>query len=298
MSLLFIASLPRTSVLGIADLFYRGIISQSQIVTLTGHLHLLAELSNSSIYKYQSPLNLYQCREALVRCILSLHDIPFSIDNYQGILQHYFSRPGNNLDSCKIESLLLDTNALVIDPSFSHSMDPSLIYTNKTINVDHKLLILWTNPILFCTRIMDGVFAFDSCLHWLLSHPSFSFPIDPLKLWLSYVQSYLPIIDKPPSHFSNVTHIQRELISSTTAKSILSPISIDYKHMHRPTMISEIAPYLNECPYSGDPSYLLDDLDQKNLSISLKELGRYSNDPKVIDDVVNYSQIIGYSIAD
>ena len=180
--------------LGIADLLYQSIDVQERPVIMTGHLHLAAALSGGDLNQYASPLHLYNAREALARGLLSLHDMPVSLEAYGSIVQHYFSASTAVLNIDRFCSMLKNYSPLIIDPAFSHAMHSRLLHTLPDLGVECNLLILWRNPINFCLDLMQGVFGFDCCLQWILANPVLSFPLDPLMLWLEFVRPYLELI--------------------------------------------------------------------------------------------------------
>lgn len=296
MSILFLASLPRSSSLGFSEILYRGIDLGVRPVILTGHLHLAAELSFVDVSSYHSPLHLYTAREALIRGLMTLHEMHVTIDNYQSIIKYYFDPANNSLISSRFKSVIDLYSPLLIDPSFSHSIDPSLLMNLPDLPFKSQLLILWRNPISFSLDLMQGVYAFDSCLQWILSNPKLKFPLDPLMLWLEFVKSYLEIIRKPPSALYRIIHVPREMVSSDTASSLCSRLSIKYRPKLRPSILDKSVTLLSDCPYSGDPSYLIRHSTNQDMQISSVELARFSSQESVVNDVMQYAEIIGYQI--
>jgi len=296
MSILFLACLPRSSSLGVADLLYRGIDLDGKPVVLTGHLHLAAELSNADISRYHSPLHLYSAREAMIRSLLTLHQMPASIDNYESILKYYFDPIDNTLNINRFESVLENCSPLLIDPSFSHSMDPALLRNLPDSDVEYNLLILWRNPINFSLDLMQGVYGFDSCLQWILANSSLSFPLDPLMLWLEYVKAFVELIRQPPSTLHQIIHVPIERVSSETASSLCSRLSIDYCCELRPSNLDKMISMFSECPYSGDPSYVIESYTPRHMEISFEEISRFSKQERIVRDVIDYAKIIGYDI--
>jgi len=294
MSILFLAALPRSSSLGISDLFYRGIDLDEKSVLLTGHLHLAAELSGADINRYHSPLHLYTAREALIRSLMILHKMPVSIDNHESIVKYYFDSPNNALNINRFRSAIQTLGALLIDPSFSHSMDTGLLNNLPDLGIECKLLVLWRNPISFSLDLMQGVYGFDSCLQWILSSSLISFPLDPLMLWLEYVKAYLDLIRQPPSRLNRINHIPREMVSPDTMPGLCSKLSINYRPELRHSCLNKMVSMLSDCPFSGDPSYVIQSNTPRHMYISIEELSRFSKHEKVVHDVIHYAKIIGY----
>lgn len=298
MPILFLSTLPRSSSLGVADLFYRGAQTDGSPVILTGHLHLAAELSGSGVGQYHSPLHLYNAREALIRGLMMLHQMPASIDSYESIIKYYFNSPDSILDINRFRSTLEASGPLLIDPSFSHAMHTSLFRNLPELGVESRLLILWRNPIGFSLDLMQGVYGFDSCLQWILASSLLSFPLDPLMLWLEYVKANLQLIHHPPSALRHILHVPRENLSLETVSDLCRQLSIKYRPELRQSTLGESVSIFSECPYSGDPSYAIDANTPQHLQISFEELSRFSSQEGIVRDVADYAKIIGYNIID
>jgi hypothetical protein len=296
MPILFIAAPPRSSSLGVADLFYQGADLDGKPALLTGHLHLAAELSGADMNRYHSPLHLYSAREALVRCLMALHQMPASIDNYGSILKYYFNSPENALDLDRFRSVLQACSPLLIDPSFSHAMDVDLLSKLPQLGVEFNLLVLWRNPIRFSLDLMQGVYGFDSCLQWILAGSSLSFPLDPLMLWLEYVKAFVELIRQPPASLRRIIHVPRETVSQETIPHLCSQLLIDYRPGIRLSSLGKTVSMFSECPYSGDPSYAIDPCTPQHLQISYEDLRRFSRQERVVRDVVDYAKTIGYEV--
>jgi len=295
MPILFLASLPRTSVLGVADLLYRCIETDAKSIHMAGHIHLAAALSRKDFSQYHSPLHLYDAREALIRCLLDIHQIAPSIDSYQSIAQYYFSGSTSILDHKRFQDMLDQHQPLLIDPSFSHAIETSLIRHLPNLGVGCSLLILWANPIDFCIGLMDGVFGLDSCLQWMLHNPSLSFPLEPLSLWLEYIQAYLAIIKDPPVAIDQIIYLPRETISKSNPIALCDRLSVGCKPNARISSLQQTTWLFSECPFSGDPSYIfLGKNDSTALAVSKQQLARFSNNENLISEAMEIAEKIGY----
>lgn len=296
MSILFVAGLPRSSNLGVADLLHSDIDLHQRPVVMTGHLHLAAALSGLELSQYNSPLHLYNAKEALVRSLLFLHQMPVSIDTYEAIIQCYFREPEGTLHIDRFLSMLGKYRPLLIDPSFSHCIDPSLIKNLVDLGVECNLLILWRNPVDFSLDLMSGIYGFDSCLQWILASPLLSFPLDPLMLWLKFVKPYVNLLHQSPSTLKHVIDIPREELCSTIISDLCTSLSLDYSPKLRSSSLAQTTPLFSECPYSGDPSYEIQSNGSRPMTISFEQLSRFSKKKEVIAEVVEYAQLIGYDI--
>ncbi len=297
MSILFVAGLPRSSSLGVGDLLYRCIDAHDRPVVMTGHLHLAAALCGDNLDQYHSPLHLYNAREALVRCMLSLHQMPVSLETYESILKHYFSGFDRSLNLERFCSTMKSCNPLVIDPSFSHAIHVELLRNLPDLGIEYTLLVIWRNPIDFCLDLMQGVYGFDCCLQWILAHPMLSFPLDPLMLWLEFVRSYLAIIRRPPTSIKHVLHVPRELISSDILLKLCICLSADYCPELRSSSSVQMMSMFSECPYSGDPSYVICADDSRPMVLSIEQLARFSNQDNVIQEVIDVAKSLGYAFS-
>lgn len=296
MSILFLAGLPRSSSLGVADLLYRSISVQEGPVVMTGHLHLAAALSEQNLAQYDSPLHLYYAKEALIRSLLFLHGMPVLLETYESIVHYYFSSLDSTLNLNRFGSVLKNHKPLFIDPSFSHSMDANLIRNVPDLGIEYNLIILWRNPVDFCRDLMRGVYGFDCCLQWILSNSQLSFPLDPLMLWLEFVRPYLEILREPPTVIKQVLHAPRESLSVDTLSHWCRSLAAEYRPELRSSLIANMATLLGECPYSGDPSCFIDEFGQQHLEIFVDSVSRFSNSDQVIEEVVQVAQMIGYSV--
>jgi hypothetical protein len=295
MPILFVAGLPRSSTLGIADKLYRCMDFNNRPALMTGHLHLAAALSGDELSNFHSPLHLYHSREALVRALLVLHEMSVSLEGYDTILRHYFL-PNGGLNSVRFFSMLNSYDPLIIDPSFSHSIQPNLIRNLPSVITDTSLLVVWRNPIDFCLDLMEGVYGFDSCLQLILANSSLSFPLDPLALWLEFVRPYFELLQQPPISLKHVMQIPREQFSADAISNFCLNISAEYNSDYRPSALANTMPLFSECPYSGDPSYYFKDSNTSPMDIHLERLIRFSNQDLVIQDVIDLASRIGYNI--
>ena len=298
MSVVFFAGLPRSSTVGFADRFYQRIELNHQRALMTGHLHLAAALTDHDLGQFDSPLHLYKSQEALIRFLLNLHGMTFSLDSYLSMLQHYSSSTPGQINSKRLMHAVEDSKLIVIDPSFSHSLYPDYLLDLAGKMVDFFLIVIWRNPISFCLDIMQGVFAFDCCLHWILAKPNLSFPLDPLSLWLEFVRPFLQISSRLPSSFRQVFYLHAESIDRYQFTELGSEFPCTVPAKNRVSALEGIDPLLSDCPLSGDPSYFFRDQTSSPLLISLAELARFSANQSVIDEVINVSRAIGYTIVE
>ena len=109
MSVVFFAGLPRSSTLGIADLFFQSIELKNQRPLMTGHLHLAAAMTDHDLAQFDSPLHLYKAQEALIRCLLNLNGMAFSLDSYSSMLQYYSSSILGRIHSQRLRTAVEDS---------------------------------------------------------------------------------------------------------------------------------------------------------------------------------------------
>jgi len=296
MTILYVSGLPRCSTLGAADLIARTIDSKDQNILLTGHLHLAASFARIPFGQHHSPLHLYDSREALIRSFIFLHQLPFSLDSYQAVHHHYFSGNGDQLNLKRLTEAIHHRNAFFIDPSFTHSIDPRLIQNLPETGIHSLLLVLWRNPIQFCLDLRDGVYSLDACLHWMLLDDSLSFPVDPLMLWLRYVRAHLSIIAEQPPSISAIIHAPRERVNSHFVSRICSDLSLSSLPHPSPSFLNQASWLLGECPFSGDPSFSLNNDSMTALNISCDQLSKFSNSDHAIQAVMELAPLIGYTL--
>ena len=297
MSIIFCAGLPRSSTLGFADLFCKNVDHQEEYILMTGHLHLAAALSDHDIGQFDSPLNLYKSHESLIRCLLNLHGMSFSIDTFSSMFKYYSSSTQGYINSKRLKIAVQDPRFIFIDPSFSHSLHPNYLLELSDVSTDMYLVVIWRNPIYFCLDIMHGVFSLDSCLQWILAKKDLSFPLDPLSLWLEFVKPFVQLLDNNPSSFKNILCLHAENIVKEDFSLSLNDFSFTSGYHKRSSNLSRISPLFTDCPFSGDPSYYLNDK-YHSCRISFEELSRYSSDQSVINEVAALSKKIGYTLID
>lgn len=298
MSIVFFAGLPRSSTVGFADLFFQRIELKSRLPLMTGHLHLAAALTGNDLGQFDSPLHLYKAQEALIRCLLKVHGMSFSLESYVSVLRYYSSSISGQVDRKRLQNVIEDPNLIIIDPSFSHSLYPDYLEELDEIVVDLFLIVVWRNPISFCLDIMQGVFAFDCCLHWILAKPNLSFPLDPLVLWLEFVRSFLQISSRLPSSFRQVYYLNAESIDRCQFAEMASEFPCSTVSMSRLSALKNINTLIADCPFSGDPSYFFKDHSDSSMLISLDQLKRFSANHSVIEEVVSLSRSIGYTLVE
>lgn len=263
---------------------------------MTGHLHLAAALAGEDLTQFDSPLHLYNSRESLIRGLLSLHQMTVSLETFESIAHHYFMGSGACLNIDRFSSMLKTYNPLIIDPSFSHAMNSGFIRRFPDLGVECNLLVLWRNPINFSLDLMQGIYGFDCCLQWILANSLLSFPLDPLMLWLEFVRPYLELVRQPPSVFKHILHFPREKIFPNTVSRLCSFLSAAYSPGLRPSFLSQVTSLFSECPYSGDPSYIIEACGPRSMVISIEQLARFSNQDQVIQEVIESARSIGYVV--
>tara|TARA_A100001011_G_C14248443_1_gene816713 strand:+ start:556 stop:1452 length:897 start_codon:yes stop_codon:yes gene_type:complete len=298
MSVVFFAGLPRSCTLGFADFFYQTIDAEGKRPLLTGHLHLAAVLSGQNLDQFDSPLNLYKSQEALIRCLLNLHGMDFSPDSFSSILKYYSSSSPGQINSQRLKSSIEDSNLIVIDPSFSHSLNPSYFKELPEIFVDLCLAVIWRNPIAFALDIRIGVFAFDCCLHWIMAKKNLTFPLDPLALWLEFVKPFSQKSCGLTSFSSQIYYLHAESILQNKYAEMHGKFSFNDMSKIRESALAEIHPLVTDSPFSGDPSYCIESSMGNSMSVSVEQLALFSTNQSVIDEVAALSKAIGYVVVD
>ncbi|MDA7433975.1 hypothetical protein N8517_00040 [Synechococcus sp. AH-601-L23] len=300
MSILFIAGLPRSANLGVADLLYKRFNSFSTPALMTGHLHLAAALSDVDLDQFSSPLNFYQSKEALLRALIRLHQMPVSFESYNSLYNFYFSdlASQSKFNRSQFLSRVYSSGFLIIDPSFSHCLYSKLINNLPFVESGCFLLVIWRHPIYFCLDLMNGVYSFDSCLQCVLASDQLSFPLDPLQVWVQFVASYLEVLKAPSDTLKMVLQVKRERFHcSNIIQQLSNGLSIELQPLSSKSSLANVTPLYHECPFSGDPSYVFPD-EQESIEVSVKELSRFSNCSRVIQEVINLSASLGYLICD
>ena len=298
MSVVFFAGLPRSFTLGFADLFYQAVDAQAKRPLLTGHLHLAAALSGHNLDQFDSPLNLYKSQEALIRCLLNLHGMTFSPDSFLSVLKYYSSSTPGKINSQRLKSSIEDSNLILIDPSFSHSLNPSYFLELPKISVDLYLAVIWRNPIAFAMDIKSGIFAFDCCLHWIIAKENLTFPLDPLSLWLEFVKSIHQQLRNSPSSITQIFYLHAENICQDNFFEMHSQFPCNLMSKNRDSALVGIHSLLTDSPFSGDPSYYIESYLRSQMSVSIEQLSRFSTNQSVIDEVAILSKAIGYSVVE
>ena len=299
MSVVFFAGLPRSSTLGFADLFYQTIEDQSKNPLMTGHLHLAAALLDYDLSNFDSPLNLYKSQEALMRCMLNLHGMNFSPDCFMSMLQYYSSSSPGRINSALLKESIENSSHIIIDPSFSHSLYPNYLLELVDIVVDLYLVVIWRNPISFCFDIMNGVYAFDSCMHWMLAKSNIKFPLDPLSLWLEFVNPFLQISSILPSSFVKTYYLHSESIFENRFSELSNEFSCSSGSIiNRFSALDRIDALLTDCPFSGDPSYYVQNNTDTPFLVSIDQLSRFSSSESVVAEAVTISEAIGYTLVE
>ena len=298
MSVVFFAGLPRSSTLGIADLFFQSIELKNQRPLMTGHLHLAAAMTDYDLAQFDSPLHLYKAQEALIRCLLNLNGMAFSLDSYLSMLQYYSSSIPGRINSQRLRTAVEDSSFFIVDPSFSHSLYPNILVNLSDILVDLFLVVVWRNPIAFCLDIKQGVFAFDCCLHWILAKPNLSFPLDPLSLWLEFVRPFLHISNRLPPSFGQTFYLHAESIYMHQLSELASKFPCNMAAINRVSGLAGISSLLTDCPFSGDPSYFVQNHSSSSFLVSMGQLARFSTSQSVIDEVASVSKEIGYTLVE
>ncbi|MEC8738149.1 MAG: hypothetical protein VXX91_07950 [Planctomycetota bacterium] len=296
MSVVFFAGLPRSSTVGFADLFYQSIELQNQRPLMTGHLHLAAALTNHDLGQFDSPLNLYRAQEALIGCLLNVHGMTDSLESYLAMLQYYSSSTTGHINRTRLKNSIEDSSLIFIDPSFSHSLHPDYLVGLAELMVDLYLVVVWRNPVAFCSDIKHGVYAFDCCLHWILARNNLSFPLDPLSLWLEFTRSFLQISSRLPKSFVKTYYLYAETIHSHRFAEMSDVFAFNARSKSRITALASVNSILSDCPLSGDPSYYFKHKSDNAFLISLEQLNRFSSNQSVIDEVVSISKAIGYTL--
>lgn len=294
MPIVFVSGLPRSSTLGLSDLLYQSINTSNKSVFFSGHIHLAAALSDVDLSLFSSPLHLYDSREALVRFLLSLHKIPISLEACASVNHFYFPNSGGVIDHDRLKNTLNNSESVVIDPSFSHTLHPHLFSSLPEIKMDYLLVIFWRNPIQFSLDLMKGVFSLDCCLHWILAKPSFGFPLDPLMIWLEIVKTQLKFLKSTPASISNIYHLRMEKVINDGYLRTLNNFPLMLGSTQRPSALSDVSSLFYDCPYSGDPSYHFNS--SYSLEVSRDQLHRLSRRGEVIDEVMDLSISLGYQV--
>ena len=296
MSVVLICGLPRSSSLGVADLLSRSLDHES--VHMQGHLHMAAALDSRNLSQYDSPLGFYDGSESLLRCLLQLNGIPDNIDTRLSVSRYYFDENNNCLIQERFLELIDKTKALIIDPSFSHSVDTRLLRVPLALGLRTSLFVVWRNPICFCLDLMEGVYGLDCCLQWILCKQAYSFPLDPIRIWLDCVSSIRHSLAQPALLVSNIFYSHFESFSLQCVPSFAKSLSLPCNQILKPSVIQDVSSYLHDCPYSGDPSFSLTRTYDQTLEVSLKQLSRFTYDPDLISAVAQTAENIGYSIID
>lgn len=295
MTILYLSSLVRSSSLGLADYLYKNICHPIGPVLMSGHIHTAACLSNIDLSNFSSALNLYHPREAFVRLLLTMYNMDLTYESYSSIF-NYFSNGSSALLSDRLIRSIVSTSSLVIDPSFSHSLYPKLLYNLSDVRVNMRLLVVWRNPICFCSDLMNGIYGLDCIIHLLRTSSFRSLPIDPLRVWLHFVRTNLLLLSSDKTVFTHRTSVKRESISLDVSPSFLSSLGLKCLTHPLQSNITESYGLLGDCPYSGDPSYYLASTHSDPLIVPLRELYRYSKSPVVVSSVAKLATVLGYTI--
>lgn len=295
----FLAGLPRSFTLGIADLLAQQIAADKddQQVILTGHSHLAAALSEVDLSCFDSPLHLYQSNEALTRMLLQLQKIPLTLDTYVSVQSYFFKKNSGLVDRKRLLDLVEHSGQIMIDPSFSHALRPEYLINLPLSASDCHLLVIWRNPISFGLDIMKGVFALDACLHWMLDKADLGFPLDPLKLWLEFVDAYSQFLGPSSSIKMSTSALALENIMADGFRALSKSFPLVCQSQQRPSSLKVLPSLLTECPYSGDPSYDFSS-NSSSTDVSIQQLSHLSSSEHVIQRVINSAKLIGYSIVD
>jgi len=296
MELILICGLPRSSSLGVADLLARSL--DHKCVHVHGHLHAAAALDCRDIAIYDSPLGLYEGSESLLRCLLKLNEIPDNIDARFSIKNYYFNSQSGLINSERFIDLLRQKNALLVDPSFSHSIDTQLLTLPLSFGLSTIIFVVWRNPIFFCMDLMHGVYGLDSCLQWILWNQQYSFPLDPLQIWFDYTSSIYQSIKLFSSTSNNVLCCHFENFTLEGVQDFANTIPLKSKLYMSPSGLEDVFSYFNDCPYSGDPSYSFTREYCQSLDISFNTLSRFSCDHDLISSTVQLAEALGYRIID
>ena len=202
------------------------------------------------------------------------------------------------INSQRLQGAIHDPKLVIIDPSFSHSLYPNYLVNLADVMIDLFLIVVWRNPISFCMDLMHGVFAFDCCLQWILAYPSLSFPLDPLSLWVKFTNQFLQIPSRLPSSFRKTFYLHYERIHSLKFAELTSNFSCNMVSNSRPSALVGVNSLLSDCPFSGDPSNVIQNDSVSSLVVSKSQLARFSLSQSVIDDAIHLSQRIGYALID
>lgn len=296
MSLVFVIGFPRSSALGIADQLARYLHHPNIIVE--GHLHIAAAFNGIDLSLCDSPLGFYDGRESLLRSILKLHSMPDNLDTRNSITKYYFSDASHRLSVDRFVHLVKHKQPLFVDPAFSHSLNPTLLKNASLLRLDPRLVVIWRNPIHFCKDMMAGVYAFDSCLQWILAKDGYSFPLDLLQIWLEIVETIFDEVIGSPSFLGKTFLYHYESFSPKLFPPLARSLSLSCLTSLKPSVIKYAKTLFNDCPYSGDPSYSLDREYDQSLDISLQDLSRFSTDSNLVSKVAQQAEKIGYSLID
>ena len=296
MSVVLICGLPRSSSLGVADLLSRSLDHDS--VHMQGHLHMAAALDSQNLSQYDSPFGFYDGSESLLRCLLQLNGIPDNIDTRLSVSKYYFDDKNNCLNHERFLELIDTAKALIIDPSFSHSVETRLLSVPFTFGLKTSLFVVWRNPICFCMDLMEGVYGLDCCLQWILCKQAYSFPLDPIQIWFDCVSSIRRELAQSAPSFANIFYSPLESFSLQCIPTFATSLSLACNQSLKPSIIKDVSSYMHDCPYSGDPSFSLARNYDSTLEVSLKHLSRFSYDSDLISAAAQTAENIGYCIVD
>ena len=235
-----------------------------------------------------------------MRALIRLHQMPVSFESYNSLYNFYFSDldSQSKLNRPKFLSRVDSSGVLIVDPSFSHCLHPKLINNLHFVESGCILLVIWRHPIYFCLDLLNGVYSFDSCLQCVLASDQLSFPLDPLQVWVQFVASYLEVLKAPSDTLKMVLQVKRERFHcSNIIQQLSNGLSIELQPLSSKSSLANVTPLYHECPFSGDPSYVFPD-EQESIEVSVKELSRFSNCSRVIQEVINLSASLGYLICD